>query len=111
MRSKFFWMKICGAKSFTGQKWETFFREEIFLGEIFGGKFWRRNFLGAIFWGGNFGRVNFGRNFASKISFWEEKNTREQKSFREERYGEQLFGNKNCFDRKNLVRKIWKVFF
>ena len=76
--SKFFWMKIRGAK------WETHFLKEIFLGGIFGSMFWRSRF----FWGGNFASKIFGELFASKV-IRGKKRILGSKNVLEERYGEQ----------------------
>ena len=57
-----------------------------------GRKFWRRNSFGSKFLGRKFGeQIFWGGIFASQISFWEQKNTGEQKCFGEEIYGEQKF--------------------
>ena len=65
MGSKFFWMQV-----FLGRN----FREQVLEEKIL---------LGASFGGGNWGEQKFLEGIlASKISFWEEKKTGEQKCFR-----------------------------
>ena len=66
--------------------------EQIWKGAEIGSKFfWKQIFLR------KFGEQIF---FASKISFWEEKNTGEQKCYGEERYGEQ---------KNSGSKKIWRA--
>ena len=70
--SKFFWMKIRGAK------WGTiFFLKEFSREEILGSMFWRSRF----FWGGNFASKIFGEFLASKMSLGERKEYWETKVF------------------------------
>ena len=70
--SKFFWMKIRGAK------WGTnFFCKKFSWEEILGSIFWRSRF----FLGGNFASKIFGEFFASKKSFGGRKEYWEAKMF------------------------------
>ena len=69
--SKFFWMKIRGAK------WGTNFLKGIFLG----GNFGEHVFEEQILWGRNFASKIFGEFLASKMSFGEKKEYWEAKMF------------------------------
>ena len=85
--SKFFWMKIRGAK------WGTiFFGKKFSWQEILGSMFWRSRF----FWGENFACKIFGEFLRVKSHSGEEKNTGEQKCF-----GGKIWGAKN-FESKFL---------
>ena len=74
--SKFFWMKIRGAK--------------------WGSNFFERNFLGRKFWGACFGgEILLGRNFLRvKSHSGEEKNTGKQKCFGGKIWGAKKFESK-----------------
>ena len=85
--SKFFWMKIRGAK------WGTNFLKGIFLG----GNFGEHVFEEQILWGRNFASKIFGEFLASKMSFGEKKRILGSKNVLEERYGEQKFLRANCY--------------
>ena len=70
--------------------------EQIFLGTIFGKVIWEANILGI--------------NFASKISFWEEKNTREDKYLGEEKiWGANFRENKMFWEEKFCEQNLGSI--
>ena len=83
------------------------------LEDNIGSKFYPKQ----IFFAGNFGEQvleekvkNIGEDFASKISFWEEKNTGGQKCFRDEIWGAKAFRRK-FLEPKIFGGKIWQAKF